>query len=456
MTHFGQTPSQLLKKEHPRRMAKEECMSPICGDVESVTRLQVFTPPQPKQLGRGLGAILAIRGIGDRIVVFHGGFQLCTYRWSGFPEADGTPFTLKPERCKGVPSAALACAEEMLKGVRDEADEDDNNDPAPMLARIAQAPSSSSGGGFMSSWKNAVRGLTKSSTANGSTSSVHGAPSVTPSSSSSRRLGDGASTSLYNATRLERSPVSQHLLHSSSSVASSSALSLPRRSSIGTTASTTAVTPLKAMAGRHVSIAVGDSTSVGRLFTCGYWDDSLKVHMVDSLRETASSAGHIGGITCLGTGSYFGTLLVTGGADSTVRVWVVEKPNLATALSSEPFYGEPLPEELSVAAASTSDAQSSGLTCVHVLCGHSASLSCLSLSIELDVIFSAGSDGLLCLHTLRKGQYVRTIMAMIGASVDVVLATTPGYLVAHSWSTLQVQIFWVNGQYLASTTMEER
>mmetsp|Transcript_9168 Transcript_9168/g.20219 ORF Transcript_9168/g.20219 Transcript_9168/m.20219 type:complete len:135 (+) Transcript_9168:535-939(+) len=45
---------------------------------------------------------------------------------------------------------------------------------------------------------------------------------------------------------------------------------------------------------------------------------------------------------------------------------------------------------------------------------------------------------------------------MEGASVDLVVASSPGYLVAHSWTDLRMHVFWLNGQHLLSATLPTR
>ena len=38
----------------------------------------------------------------------------------------------------------------------------------------------------------------------------------------------------------------------------------------------------------------------------------------------------------------------------------------------------------------------------------------------------------------------------VGTPVDVVLATAPGYLIAHSWVDQNMHLFWINGQHRAT------
>jgi WD40 repeat protein len=42
---------------------------------------------------------------------------------------------------------------------------------------------------------------------------------------------------------------------------------------------------------------------------------------------------------------------------------------------------------------------------------------------------------------------------MIGSSIDILLVSPFGYIVAHSWESLEIHLFWVNGQHLTSSIL---
>jgi len=94
--------------------------------------------------------------------------------------------------------------------------------------------------------------------------------------------------------------------------------------------------------------------------------------------------------------------------------------------------------------------------CVQSLWGHHSAVRCLSYAPELDLVLSGSDEGLLCLHTVRKGRFIRSMPEMLGSPVDLVLAAAPGYLVAHSVAGLVLRLFWVNGQPLRTTTVSHR
>jgi WD40 repeat protein len=76
------------------------------------------------------------------------------------------------------------------------------------------------------------------------------------------------------------------------------------------------------------------------------------------------------------------------------------------------------------------------LICVHVLCGHQSPVSAISYATDLDIVLSGSQTGLLCLHSVRKGKFIRLINHILGAPIDLVLATSPGYVNIYTHSYL--------------------
>jgi len=205
----------------------------------------------------------------------------------------------------------------------------------------------------------------------------------------------------------------------------------------------------------HMKVALhaSDGGAV-RAISCSYWDHALKIHSVETLREVASCAsGHKGEIKCIQQGSDSDSnTLITGGADGTCRVWVFEKSSLAAAYSSDPFhidYGDDDPYLQSQDLSILSNI-SNVLVCVHTLCGHRSPVLSISYSSTLDLVLSGGADGLLCMHSVRNGKFIRSIRCPSCSSADLVVLSHSGYAVVHSWSDNRLQVLWVNGQLLLS------
>ena len=136
--HFGQTPTQLLSREHLPRLSREECMVPLCSDIYNISRLTLFTPS--RQLGvdhahgaaghhsnhhsnhqsnqskiQSPGAVISVRSNADRLIVVHANLSVSTYRFSSFPDGEGSPFQLRPERSRPLPCASISRSEVELR-----------------------------------------------------------------------------------------------------------------------------------------------------------------------------------------------------------------------------------------------------------------------------------------------------------------------------------------------------
>ncbi len=138
------------------------------------------------------------------------------------------------------------------------------------------------------------------------------------------------------------------------------------------------------------------------LVTCGYWDYSIKIHSTDDWQmQCSETGGHQGPIRCLAIASD-GALMITGGQDSTCRVWVVDHPDMAVALSDG---------YVQTALGGHSNTKNDGdklLRCCRVLWGHEAPVTCVDLSSDLDVAVSGSSDGVICVHGIRQGNFIRS------------------------------------------------
>jgi hypothetical protein len=143
------------------------------------------------------------------------------------------------------------------------------------------------------------------------------------------------------------------------------------------------------------SLAAAEASAL--VVSCCYWDGTVKAHSNDAWRLVASeTGGHQGTIRCLAMGRD-GGLLITGGQDGTARVWVVDHPDMAVALSDgyvQTALGGSNGDQL--------------LCCCHVLWGHDTPVVCVGLDSDLDVVVSGSQSGLVCIHTIRRGEFIRS------------------------------------------------
>ena len=148
-------------------------------------------------------------------------------------------------------------------------------------------------------------------------------------------------------------------------------------------------------------IASNDSTLAsaegsGFLISCGYWDNTIKVHAIESLRVVASeSGGHRGAIRCF---AEHDGLIATGGDDATCRLWVIAYSDMAVALSDG--YTQ-------TALGSPNDGDQL-LSCCRVLWGHSEAIMAIAVNSSLDAVVSGSQAGLVCVHTIRRGEFLRS------------------------------------------------
>jgi WD40 repeat protein len=185
------------------------------------------------------------------------------------------------------------------------------------------------------------------------------------------------------------------------------------------------------------------------IVSCGYWDNTVKVCSMDSWKiEASETGGHRGPIRCLAIGSD-GGLLVTGGEDCTCRVWVVDHPDMATAISD------------TYVQASSGKRTSSDqiLSCCHVLWGHDSPICCVALSSSLDVAVSGSGRGKICVHSLSSGELIRFFSPCHQGSkhsaIDKICVELHGRMVIHTADRM-LYTYTINGVFLSSIDAGER
>ena len=90
-------------------------MIPLCSDIYNISRLTLFTPPKQLDAINKHGAVISVRSSADRLIVVHEDLTVSYYRWSSFPDGEGSPFQLRPEKFKSLPSSSIANSEIELK-----------------------------------------------------------------------------------------------------------------------------------------------------------------------------------------------------------------------------------------------------------------------------------------------------------------------------------------------------
>lgn len=187
----------------------------------------------------------------------------------------------------------------------------------------------------------------------------------------------------------------------------------------------------------------------GFLVSCGFWDNEVKVHSLAGYKLLCGdNGGHRGPVRCLAMGDD-GGLMVTGGIDCTLRIWAVDHPDMGVALSDG---------YVQTVLGSTNDGDQL-LSCCRVLWGHDSPISCVDLLSDLDLIASGSLGGVVCVHTLRLGEYVRSFrprpMSNKPSGVSKVALHKHGKLVVHM-QDYGLHTYTINGKRLSSKDAGEK
>ena len=386
VVNFGQTPSQLFTKPHPQRMPRSECINFLCSDKFSVdtSELELFTFTPHVARNQAMGPVIAIQSSKTQLIAYHADFTLSYFKFAAVQDNSlPLPQQLRFEKSRESPAVQLSMHSVLsVKRVTSEHDA-------------------------------ILRGASKDS---------HIEPTNEVSSSNDEgRTILGKLGNLFkmggSSKSLGEEPVKRRFYSHDDSEMS--------------------------LASNHIHLSVVDG-GMGRIVSCGYWDNSLRVHNVDTLKEVAcSTSPHVGMITCVHADKQGGRTIVTGGSDGTCRVWLLESPQLFSCFEDD-LRPKGVDDVIS----------DPNLVCVHVLCGHQSPVTAIYYSSDLDLVMSGSKDGIVCLHSASRGEFIRAINRLQGESIDVLFISPQGYLVVHSWSVLKVLVFWTNGQLLSERTSD--
>ncbi|XP_058878753.1 neurobeachin-like protein 2 isoform X3 [Acipenser ruthenus] len=177
------------------------------------------------------------------------------------------------------------------------------------------------------------------------------------------------------------------------------------------------------------------------LFSGGHWDNSLRVTALGKGKVVGQLCRHIDIVTCLAL-DLCGIYLISGSRDTTCMVWQVQQQGgFACGLAPKP---------------------------VQVLYGHNDEVTCVAISTELDMAVSGSKDGSLIVHSVRRGQFMRTLQPACERSLPVTISDLvvglEGHIVTQTIlqgrSTVKdkfsLHVYSINGKLLASVVLEEQ
>jgi len=160
--------------------------------------------------------------------------------------------------------------------------------------------------------------------------------------------------------------------------------------------------------------------------------DTIDERAINKGKEVFASVRHTDVITCVAI-DQDGLFVMTGSADTTAVVW-----------------------EVTARADGGCSARS-----VQVLCGHQDQLTSVSIAVCLDMAVTASKDGTVNIHSVKEGQYMRTIRPAahdLSFTVELLNVSYQGHVIftGHNQENHSLHVFTLNGRHLASANLTHR
>ncbi|KAJ3441381.1 hypothetical protein M0812_13391 [Anaeramoeba flamelloides] len=136
------------------------------------------------------------------------------------------------------------------------------------------------------------------------------------------------------------------------------------------------------------------------LISCGFFDSNFRLINLKNLTQTKTIYFHKNVVTCLQYDNN-GNILVTGSLDSTICIWKItfkdkkkkKKKNFNNHNRDRNLKKKKFPK----------------IIFKNICYGHDYGITCLDLSVDLDVIVSASKDKTVLIHNIINGKLVRSI-----------------------------------------------
>ncbi|XP_038715869.1 BEACH domain-containing protein B isoform X2 [Tripterygium wilfordii] len=179
------------------------------------------------------------------------------------------------------------------------------------------------------------------------------------------------------------------------------------------------------------------------LITCGNWENSFQVISLNDGRMVQSIRQHKDVVSCVAV-TADGSILATGSNDTTVMVWEVVRVRAPEKRVRSMQTELPRKDYIIVE------------TPFHILCGHDDIITCLHVSVELDIVISGSKDGTCIFHTLRQGRYIRSLRHPSGCPLSKLVASRHGQIVFYADDDLSLHLYSINGNHLATSESNGR
>jgi WD40 repeat protein len=176
------------------------------------------------------------------------------------------------------------------------------------------------------------------------------------------------------------------------------------------------------------------------VFSGGHWDWSLRVYSLFKSKTINSIVRHTDIITCLTLDST-GYILVTGSRDTTCVIWNLSLNDNRNIINI------------------TEQDTTSLITPEMTLHGHTAEVTCVCVSSELDLVVSGSLDGTCNIHTIEQGIYIRTLKPTDEAFdpiVNLKLSDERHILVQTENDETHLFLYSINGSLIRTRKFEYR
>lgn len=165
------------------------------------------------------------------------------------------------------------------------------------------------------------------------------------------------------------------------------------------------------------------------IFSCGHWDNSIRVSQADSGKLVQRLSHHKDVVTCISLDAS-SSFLASGSIDSTVRIWDISRQirGGGPQLSRTPR---------------------------HILCGHKSPVTSVHVSADLDLVASSSMDGSVLLHSLFSGNFIRSLRDSDSPVSRLLCVSSRGDVAVFSESDLSLSVYTLNGTLLSTAECPE-
>ena len=177
--------------------------------------------------------------------------------------------------------------------------------------------------------------------------------------------------------------------------------------------------------------------SDGRLFSCGFWDGSFRMHAVGGSTPTVITPMHRDVVTCVAAVQ---GVLVAGFRDTTLMLWDIPAHNTGVAaivggsINSRKPLGPP--------------------RCV--LYGHDEQVAAIDISRELGIVVSGALDGRVAAHALRSGKYLWSETPLLRRPITCVrVVPKAGVIAVYSQEKFSIAFCNLSGKVLCDVKVQD-